>query len=91
MWGDLSLHNLYSPVTTADRLLRLVDLAPGAKLLMGTDGYHEPELFWFAATVLHEAWGEVRTRLAGAGARAGSLDRMGSMMFEDNARELYGL
>lgn len=91
VWADLSLHNLYSPVTTADRLLRLMDLAPASKLLMGTDGYHEPELFWFAANILREGWIDVRQRLSDAGARAGWLARAEALMFEETAMELYGL
>jgi hypothetical protein len=91
VWADLSLHNLYSPVTTADRLLRMMDLAPASKLLMGTDGYHEPELFWFAATVLRDGWIEVRRRLSETGARSGWLDRAEVLMFEQTAKELYGL
>jgi hypothetical protein len=58
---------------------------------MATDGYHEPELFWFGARVLADGWAEVRRRLSDAGARDGWLDQAERRMFEDNARELYGL
>jgi hypothetical protein len=58
---------------------------------MGTDGFHEPELYWFAATVLRDAWTGVRGRLREAGARAGWLHDAEARMFEGNARELYGL
>jgi uncharacterized protein len=91
VWVDVSLFDIFSPVTVADRLLRLVDLAPARRLLMGTDGFHEPELYWFAAKVLLEAWRVVRTRLREAGARETWLDETEALMFEDNAKELYGI
>jgi uncharacterized protein len=91
VWADVSLFNIFSPLTTADRVLRLVDLAPAAKLLMGTDGFHEPELFWFAALILQEAWQDVRRTLKDAGASDAWTDRMQRLVFEDNAKELYGI
>jgi predicted TIM-barrel fold metal-dependent hydrolase len=89
--GDLSLSNIFSPLTTADRLFRLLDLAPAAKLLLGTDGHGEPESFWLAATVLTEAWQQVRSRLSEAGLRREWLDDVEDRLFQRNARELYGL
>jgi hypothetical protein len=91
VWVDVSLFNIFSPATVADRLLRLVDLAPVRRLLMGTDGFHEPELYWFAATVLWDAWTVVRGRLREAGAGDAWLDDAEERMFEGNARELYGI
>jgi predicted TIM-barrel fold metal-dependent hydrolase len=91
VWADLSLCNLYSPLTTADRLLRLVDLAPTDRILLATDGYQEPELHWFAAVTLRQAWERVRSTLAAAGARAGWLEGVERAIFEGNARALYGL
>jgi predicted TIM-barrel fold metal-dependent hydrolase len=91
VWADLSLCNLYSPLTTADRLLRLVDLAPTDRILLATDGYQEPELHWFAAVTLRQAWEQVRSTLAAAGARAGWLEGVERAIFAGNARALYGL
>jgi predicted TIM-barrel fold metal-dependent hydrolase len=91
VWADLTLFNLFSPVTTADRLLRVLDLAPGRKVLVGTDAYHEPELFWFGALTMREAWETTSVRLADAGARRAWIYRTRAMIFEDNARELYGV
>ena len=90
VWADVSLFNIFSPVTVADRLLRLIDLAPAGRLLMGTDGHGAPETFWFAALVLREAWERVRTTLAEAGARTEWIDRTERMIFEENAGGLYG-
>lgn len=90
VWAEVSLHNLFSPAKTADRLLRLLDLAPTDRVLFGTDGHGLPETHWFAASVLREAWDKVRRRLAGA-ARSSWLDDAAVRMFSGNARALYRL
>jgi uncharacterized protein len=90
LWGEFSLVNLFSPATTADRLLRLLDLAPIDRVLFGTDGHGLPETHWFAACVLREAWTVVRERLSGM-TRSGWLDDAGERMFNGNAREVYQL
>lgn len=91
VWADLSLCNIFSPLTSAPRLLRLVDLAPTDRILLASDGFQEPELYWFAAVVLRDAWEQARSTLAAAGARAGWLDGVENGIFEGNARALYGL
>ncbi|MGH7903208.1 MAG: amidohydrolase family protein [Candidatus Dormibacteraceae bacterium] len=91
VWADFSLSNIYSPTTTADRLMRILDLAPAAKVLAATDGYHEPETFWFAGLVLREAWQVVEDRLEAAGARRSWIDQVSRMVLEENARRLYGI
>jgi hypothetical protein len=90
VWAEVSLLNLFSPATTADRLLRLLDLAPADRLLFGTDGHGVPETHWFAATVLRAAWRHVRDRLSDS-ARASWLDAAEQRMFSGNAREVYRL
>lgn len=91
VWADVSLFTLFSPVTVSDRLLRILDLAPTGKILAATDGYHQPELFWFGARVLAEAWDEAERRLAAAGARRGWLRDVQQAFFEGNARTLYDI
>jgi predicted TIM-barrel fold metal-dependent hydrolase len=91
VYAELSLSNIFVPLTVADRLARILELAPAAKVLLGTDGHSEPESFWFAATLLREAWAEVRSRMSGARARESWLDEVESRIFERNARELYRL
>lgn len=90
LWAEVSLVNLFSPATTADRLMRLIDLAPVDRVLFGTDGHGLPETHWFAAKVLRDAWDEVRRQLAGV-ARAGWLDDAARRMFSGNARDVYRL
>lgn len=90
VWVDLSLSNLVSPATTADRLLRLLDLAPSRRLLLGSDGHGSPETHWFALGVLRDAWSVVRGRL-GEVVRASWLDDVEHDIFTENARRLYGL
>jgi predicted TIM-barrel fold metal-dependent hydrolase len=91
VWADLTLFNLFSTVTTADRLLRVLDLAPSRKVVVGTDAYHEPELFWFGAMVMAEAWDSVAARFEDAGARRSWIEQARDQVFEGNARELYGI
>lgn len=91
VYTELSLSNIFAPLTVADRLGRLLELAPAAKVVLGTDGHSEPETFWFAATLLGEAWAEVRSRMEEAGARASWLGDVEARIFERNARELYRL
>lgn len=90
VWVDLSLSNLVSPATTADRLLRLLDLAPTGRLLLGSDGHGVPDSHWFALHVLRDAWSVVRQRL-GTVARAAWLDDVEDAVLAGNARRLYGL
>ena len=90
VWVDLSLSNLVSPATTADRLLRLLDLAPSRRLLLGSDGHGSPETHWFALHVLRDAWQEVRGRLADV-ARPDWLDEVEEDLFTGNATRLYHL
>lgn len=90
VWVDLSLSNLVSPATSADRLLRLLDLAPSRRLLLGSDGHGSPETHWFALHVLRDAWQEVRGRLT-EDARTEWLDRVEDDLFTENARRLYNL
>lgn len=90
VWVDLSLSNLVSPATTADRLLRLLDLAPTGRLLVGSDGHGVPDAHWFALTVLRDAWSVVRERL-GAVARSSWLDETEHDVLVGNAQRLYSL
>lgn len=91
VFADLSMFTLYSPVTLADRLLRVIDLAPASKLLLGTDGYAEPEIYWFGSEMLREAWAKVDAALANAGCGSGWLHDVKRLLFEGNARNFYGL
>jgi len=91
LWVELSLSNLFAPLHTADRLLRILDVAPRGRVLLGTDGHQLPETQWFACHVLLGAWTEAAARLTEAGARAGWLEDTRSALFEGNAREVYAL
>lgn len=88
VWAEYSLANLMSPATTADRLLRMVDLAPTDRVLLGSDGHGQPETHWFAACVLRDAWSRVRRLLDGT-TRTSWLDEVEEGIFAGNARALY--
>lgn len=89
--AELSLSNLFAPLGTADRLLRIVELAPREKILLGSDGHHLPETHWFGCRVAREAVEEVGARLRAAGAREQFVAALGSAVAEENARRVYGL
>jgi predicted TIM-barrel fold metal-dependent hydrolase len=90
VWTEFSLCNLFSPVTTADRLLRILDIAPAGRITLGSDGHGIPESHWFGTVVLRDAWEDVRKRLRGS-VRESWLDDVRERLFERNARDLYGL
>jgi uncharacterized protein len=91
VFAELSLSNLFGPLGTADRLLRLVDLAPRHKLLAGSDGHGPPETHWFACAVLRDGFTEVTRRLQAAGARTSFVEATRRALFEENARVVYAL
>jgi uncharacterized protein len=90
VWTEFSLCNLFSPATTADRLLRILDIAPAGRITLGSDGHGIPESHWFGTVVLRDAWEDVRKRLRGS-VRESWLDDVRERLFERNARDLYGL
>ena len=91
LWVELSLSNLFAPLHTADRLLRLLDVAPRGRILLGSDGHGLPETQWFACRVLADAWARAADVLVDAGARAGWVEQTRAALFEGNAREVYSL
>lgn len=91
VWVELSLSNLFAPLHTADRLGRLLDLAPRDRVLVGTDGHGAPETHWFAALTLGGAWPAVAEQLRAAGARPGWIAQTRDAVFAGNAAALYKL
>lgn len=91
VYAEVSLANLFAPLTTAERLAKILELAPADKVLAGSDGHGAPETHWFACKVLQDAFYELADRLGAAGARAGFVEATRSAFFEDNAARLYGL
>ncbi|MDQ6771885.1 MAG: amidohydrolase, partial [Candidatus Dormibacteraeota bacterium] len=47
VWADLSLFNIFAPALVGERMLRVLELAPAARVLLGTDGHGQPETHWF--------------------------------------------
>jgi uncharacterized protein len=90
VWAEFSLCNLFSPATTADRLLRLLDVAPAGRVTVGSDGHGMPESHWFGSVVLRDAWETVRERLGGV-VSAEWLNDTATLIFDHNARQLYRL
>lgn len=91
VWLELSLSNLFAPVGTADRLVRMLDVAPRGRLLLGSDGHGAPETHWFSCGVLRDAWQKVADVLNAAGARPAWIEATHDALLETNARELYSL
>lgn len=90
VWSEFSLSNLFSPATTADRLLRLLDIAPGGRITLGSDRHGPPESHWFGTLVLRDVWQTVRERRGGIVSDAW-LEDAEHRLFEETARELYRL
>ena len=91
VWADLSMSNLYAPATFGLRLLSILDLIPADKLLLGTDGHDQPEIFWHGAWVLRSGWQLAARCLADAGARRAWIAAVEERLFGANARLVYGL
>ncbi|MGH7922766.1 MAG: amidohydrolase family protein [Candidatus Dormibacteraceae bacterium] len=89
--ADFSLACLFAPATSAERLLRMLDLAPASKLLLGTDAHLTPETYWFGAHVVRAAWLETARRLQEQGVRRAWLERAERRLFFGNAIDLYGI
>src|SRR5579863_4219290 len=89
--AELSLSNLFAPVTVGDRLLRILELAPREKVLLGSDGHHLPETHWFGCRTARDALDEAGVRLRAAGAREAFVTAVRAAVLEDNARRVYGL
>lgn len=91
VWAELSLTPIFAPASTAERLLRLLDIAPADRVLLGSDGHGSLESIWFGARVLGAAWRQVRAHLVAAGAREWWADQVGTAVLSGTARELYRL
>lgn len=89
--AEISLSNLFAPVGTSERILRMVELAPREKLLVGSDGHGLPETHWFGCRIARDGFAQAAARLLDAGARATYVDTLRRAMFEDNARRIYRL
>jgi len=91
VWMELSLSNLFAPVGTAHRLIRMLDVAPRDRLLLGSDGHGSPETHWFGCRVLADAWQKAAATLVDAGARPDWVQTAHDAMFGANARVVYAL
>lgn len=89
VYAELSQFNIFSPATIADRMERILEFAPTAKVLCGTDGHGAPETYWFAALMIQEAWSRVRTKWASAGARQSWLEEVEAAIFDGNTSRMY--
>ena len=88
--AELSMFNLYAVATVADRMERVLELAPTSRVLCGTDGHGHPETFWFGSLLIQEGWARLRDRWAQQGARPSWLDQVGRNIMEANTARLYG-
>jgi len=89
VYAEISLFNIFAPLQVADRLLKLLELVPTDRIVVGTDGHGQPETFWFAAHGLQAAWGQVAVTLQVAGAGPAWIEESRRDLFERTARSLY--
>ncbi|MGH3471035.1 MAG: amidohydrolase family protein [Nocardioidaceae bacterium] len=87
---EVSLHPVFSPSTTVERLHRMLDLAPVSKLLTGSDGHVTPELQWFSLRNTLDAWGTLAERLA-HWVRPSWMERTRHAVLAGTAQRVYGL
>ncbi len=88
---DVSLVGVFVPTALTDTLVKVVGMVPPERVLVGTDAYGPPELFWFAATMLQESWEHASARFKTLGVADGWLERTREAVFDTNARRLYRL
>jgi hypothetical protein len=69
----------------------MLDLLPARKLLLGTDGHDQPEIFWYGASVLRDGWRMAARSLAEAGIGQSWITAVEEQLFSSNARSVYGL
>ncbi len=91
VFAEVSLFNLFAPLRVADRLGRMLELAPPDKLLAGSDGHLAPETHWFACRVLQEALAAAGREVEAAGARPQWFTAARRAVLAENARRVYGL
>ena len=89
VYAELSMFNLFAAATVASRIERVLELAPTAKVLCGTDGHGTPESFWFGALLIQEGWAVVRRRWAAQGARQEWLETVERDIMARNTSRLY--
>ena len=88
--AELSMFNLYAVASVADRMEKVLELAPTSRVLCGTDGHGHPETFWFGALLIQEGWARLRDRWAQQGARPSWLEQVGADIMEATTARLYG-
>jgi hypothetical protein len=88
--AELSLANLVLPRVARDSLLSLVTGVAPERVVLGTDGHDQPETIWFAAHELTRSWESVTAELA-AVTDPQWLETVRQLIFEDNARRIYGV
>jgi uncharacterized protein len=90
---DLSLTVPFAAHGAADAIVEALALAPASKVLLATDAFSIPDLFWLAARHAREALAEALTTIARRGfAGPDPVDReaIARRLLWDNAVAIYG-
>jgi len=90
---DLSLTVPFAAHGAADAIVEALALAPASKVLLATDAFSIPDLFWLAARHAREALDEALTIIARRGfGGPGPMDReaIARRLLWDNAVSIYG-
>jgi uncharacterized protein len=90
---DLSLTVPFAAHGAADAIVEALALAPASKVLLATDAFSIPDLFWLAARHAREALEEALTTIARRGfAGSAPMDReaIARRLLWDNAASIYG-
>lgn len=88
---EFSLAQLFAPLTTDDRLVRLVEAVPMTRLLVGSDGHGSPESIWFGCLMVQDAWSRVQGLLVESGVPNSWVADAELAIFGGNATRIYHL
>ena len=89
---DLSLMIPWASVGIARRIEQVLEAAPTAKVMYGSDSINLPEMNWLGALVGRRALGKVLRGFAADGTcTAAEADEIGADILRRNAERIYGL
>lgn len=88
---DLSLTVPFLAYRAADAIAEALALAPASKVLLATDAFSIPELYWVAGRHLREALDRALREGAQAGFLAEDREEVARLLLHDNAARLYPL
>lgn len=91
VYVDLSLTVPFLAHRAADAIAQALALAPASKVLLATDAFSVPELYWVAGRHLREALDRALREVEQAGFLGEDREEVARMLLHDNAATVYPL